>query len=305
MKFEVMGYRKAGREISHISEERYKVVKSAKATCIFALEIEEKFALLLDNYYEFETELLKLAEAYRVWPRRDHSNSMLERLKLDQRLVNLLTACRLFSDQTDHGISTMFGNPSGELNSVKSFKNGLYDSHWGYRFMEALRNHVQHSGLPVHIICYNAERTQGSPADYTQFSIAPKTSVNRLAENCSFKKQILSELKSKGKEVDLRPAVREYIECFAKLHEHLREKISTKLAEDRLIYEAAIQAYSVLNDEAVDFPRLVEKNEDETTSDEVALVKEFLDHLDSYYLRNKTNRKLTHSFSANTDQKQR
>lgn len=303
MKFEAVGYLNAGEANSDISEERYDSVKSAKATCIFALELEEKFALLLDNFYEFETELLKLAEAFRIWPNRDHSDSMLERLKLDQRLVNLLTACRLYLDQTDHGVSSLFGKPSDELTGVKSLKNDLYDDHWGYRFMEALRNHVQHSGLPVHIISYDSARIPGSSDDYNQFTVIPQSRVKKLAENSSFKKTILTELQEKGEEIDLRPAVREYVECFAQLHTHIREKIAAKLTADRSVYEAAIAEYSDMEGEAVKCPHIIKRNEDGTTAEEVALVTAFLDHLDSFRKRNLTNRNLARSFAANTDQK--
>lgn len=303
MKFKATGYLDVGCATLDISEERYDSVKSAKATCIFALELEEKFALLVDNFYEFETELLKLAEASRIWPIRDHSDSMLERLKLDQRLVNLLTACRLYLDQTDHGISSLFGNPSDELAGVKSFKNALYDDHWGYRFMEALRNHVQHSGLPVHIISYNSARIPGTNEDYTQFTIVPQSSVKKFAENSYFKKSILTELQEKGEKIDLRPPVREYVECFAKLHEHLRGKIAAKLTADRSVYEAAIAEYSHMEGGAVEFPHITKNNKDGTASEEVALVTDFLNHLDSFRKRNLTNRNLARSFAANTNQK--
>lgn len=302
MKFKAAGYLDVGDGTSDISEDRYDSVKAAKATCIFALELEEKFALLLDNFYEFEIELLKLAEATRIWPSRDHSDSMLERLKLDQRIVNLLTACRLYSDQTDHGISSLFGNPSDELSGVKSFKNSLYDDHWGYRFIEALRNHVQHSGLPVHTISYNKSRIPGAEQDYWQFTIIPQASVKNLAEDSAFKKSILTELMEKGEKIDLRPAVREYVECFGKLHKHLREKIHGKLTADRSIYEKAIDEFSTIEGKTVKFPRMIKENEDETSSEEVALVTEFLDHLDSFRKRNLTNRNLARSFAANTDQ---
>lgn len=293
MKYEIAGY------IAHseISEECYKTIKSAKATCLFALELEEKLALLFDNYFEFETELLKLAEASRIWKRRHHEDSMLQRLTLDRRLVNLLTACRLYLDQTEHGISSQFGKPSAALTEVKSFKNNLYDDHWGYRFMEALRNHVQHSGLPVHTISYSSARIKGTSVDYGQFIIIPQSSAKKLAENILFKKAILTELHKMGDKIDLRPAVREYVECFAKLHEYLREKIAQKFVDNRAIYETAVNKHADKK-----LPRLVEKNDDGTTSEEVALVGDFLYLLDSYRTRNITNPNLARSFAANTSQ---
>jgi hypothetical protein len=303
MNFEVVGYVASGITTLQISEERYRVVKSAKATCLFATELEEKFALLIDNFYELETELLKLAEASRIWPNRDHRDTMLERLTIDRRLVNLLTACRLYVDQTDHGISALFGKFSNDLNRIKLFKNQLYDDCWGYRFMEALRNHVQHSGLPIHIISHNSARVSGVDQDYSQYTVVPQTSVKKLAENSSFKKAILTELQEMGEQIDLRPAIREYIDCFCRLHERIRETITAKLANDRPVYEAAIVEYSNIEGVAVRFPHLHKTNEDGTADEEIALVAHFLDYLDPLRLRNPTNRNLSRTFSANTDQK--
>ena len=53
---------------SPIDARRYEEVSSARATCLFAVEVEEKFALLLDNYFEFETELLGQAQREAIWP---------------------------------------------------------------------------------------------------------------------------------------------------------------------------------------------------------------------------------------------
>lgn len=138
MQYETSGVLPLGAAPIRIDKSRYEQVKTAKSSCLFALEIEEKFALLLDNYYEFECELLRLAEASLIWPHRDHQHSMQERLTLDRRLVNLLTACRLYLDQTDHGLSSLFGHSSRERDNVTRFKHELYEKHWGYRFMEAL-----------------------------------------------------------------------------------------------------------------------------------------------------------------------
>ena len=162
MKYTVYGYADKGVTRASLTHERYAEIRRAKKACLFGLELEEKFALLIDNLAEFEIELLRLAEAYLLWGfRGDHAESMQSRLCLDRRLANLLTACRLYLDQSDHGISTLFGKGSPELAGVKAFKNGLYDAHWGYRLMEALRNHVQHSGLIVHIISFPQFRSLG------------------------------------------------------------------------------------------------------------------------------------------------
>jgi hypothetical protein len=303
MKFEVQGYTNTGGAFCEISEARFDDIKSSKEICLFALELEEKFALLLDNFYEFEIELLKLAEASLIWPVSDHGSSMNDRLKLDRRLVNLLTSCRLYLDQTDHGISTLFGNNSAELTSIKAFKSQLYDNHWGYRFLEALRNHVQHSGLPVHIINYNSARVSEGE-DYFKITVIPQSLVSELAENSSFKSSVLTELRNQGeKKIDLRSPTREYVTCFGKVHDQIRKIIESRLSAGRAQFESALTEYSSIDGEKVMHPCVVKQNEDGTTAERVALFSDFLNHLDSLRKKNKTNRDFTRWFASNNDQR--
>ena len=300
MQYEASGL-PLGVESICIDKSRYEQVKTAKSSCLFALEIEEKFALFLDNYYEFECELLRLAEASLIWPARDHQHSMEERLTLDRRLVNLLTACRLYLDQTDHGLSSLFGKSSPEFDNVKRFKNELYDKHWGYRLMEALRNHVQHSGLPVHGIGYNWTSVPRKVAEYTQVTVVPKVEPKKLAEDKEFKKTVFDELMEKGESIDLREPTREYVACFIELHDKIRETIDARIRSDRTIYEMASKEYSEISGQKVSFPHLIEMSDDGTISEQVALVTEFLLYSDSLRKKNRANVKLRTACASNSN----
>lgn len=304
MKYTVYGKKDGGIARGTLTRERYSEVKHAKKTCLFALELEEKFALLIDNLAEFECELLQQAEGYLLWGfPEEHVKSMQSRLCLDRRLANLLTACRLYLDQTDHGISALFGRTSDQFEGVKKFKNDLYDGHWGYRLMEALRNHVQHSGLIIHIISYPQFRSTGKGPDYSEYTISPQTKVSTLAENPNFKKPILEELQAKGEKVDLRGPVREYLSCLVELHDKLREVIQTRVAEARVLYEQAIHEFRVIDGQEVRYAHFLESHNDDRKNDEVALVTEFLEYYDQLRKRNKVNRYLERATASNTDQK--
>jgi len=305
MKYQAYGYAGAKIATQGIDRETFERVKEARATCLFALEIEETFALLFDNFAEFEVELLRLAEFSLLWlgRARDHTESMQERLLLDRRLVNLLTSCRLYLDQTDDGISTLFGNPSGELTSVKEFKNDLYDSHWGYRLMEALRNHVQHFGLAARVITLNSFRSSGDGPDYSEFTVYPQANVKALAENPHFKKTILGELRGQGENIDLRGPAREYMSCFVALHNKLRRTIGQRVEDARRAYESATRYYASINGQEVKFAELQEFSEDGDVTDEISLVTNFLDYYDNLLKRNSVNDDIHHATASNSDQK--
>lgn len=305
MKYEAYGYLTKGLARAPIDASRYFEVKEAKRTCLFSLELEEKFALLIDNFAEFECELLRMAESSLLWDYQGHAASMQERLCLDRRLVNLLTACRLYLDQTDHMVSSLFGKDSEEPADVRAFKKALYDDHWGYRLMEAIRNHVQHSGLIVHAIGYPRFLSAGEGADYTEFAVTPQAQVKFLVENTKFKKSVLAELAEKGDKIDLRGPTREYLACLVRLHDKLRETIENPTAEARAAYESAVNDFKVIDGHEAKLASLLETLDDGRKNDEVALVTEFLDYHDKLRSRNVVNKSLERATASNTDQKRR
>ena len=228
---------------------------------------------------------------------------MAERLVLDRRLVNLLTSCRLYFDQTEHGISRLFGNPSQQLSDIKTTKNTLYDSCFGYRVMEAIRNHVQHSGLPVHVINYQMRHRDTDGFDYIEFTIGPESEVSTFAENPKFKVSVLKELLDAGKKIDLRRPVREYVSCIIQLHDKLRETIGNQLRPARFIYQGSISEFSIREGQEIQFPCLMQVNEDGTTNEEIALIGDFLDYYDALYKKNAVNKNLQQSVASNSDHK--
>jgi hypothetical protein len=304
MQYEVSGYLKVGAAAVGIEKNRYQEIKNAKRTCIFALEVEEKCALLLDNFYEMECELLKLAEASVIWTDLTHETAMLGRLNLDRRIVNLLTASRLYLDQTDSGISRLFGNPSNELSILKQFKNALYDENWGYRLMESVRNYVQHSGLIVHIISHKQSQIDGKFHNYSEHMVLPQINPNILSESDKFKKTTLKELRhiGGGKPVDLRIPLREYISCLIKLHCKVRETLDQRLLKDLAVYKEAISEFSTIQGEAVSFPHLIEINDDSTFNEQIALVPDFLEYHKALRSKNSVNPNLASRCASNSIQ---
>lgn len=298
--YEAEAYSDIELELLEVSEIKFAEVKSSKKTCLIATEIEEKLALLLENFFEFETELNRISEGRRIWMRSSNNDFMIERLSLDRRIANLLTSCRLYLDQSDHAISRLFGKSSEELTEIKRFKNDLYDNHWGYRFMEFLRNHVQHAALPIHTLNYDQKGVDGDSLA-SKFIVTPCSSVAQLQESGSIKSAILKELNGKalkGK-IDLRPVTREYVTCFLKLHKKIRETIKTKLEKERALYVASIGEFSkATTGESVRFPSLLKKDSNGDVVDRVQLVGEFLEYLDLITRRNPTKHDFQNSFTS-------
>jgi hypothetical protein len=116
MPYAIIGFHEKGEKFrEELTPDRYRGILRSKETYMLAVDLEEKINLLIDNHHEFEVELLKLAEANRTWPKTEAMDAMQKRLLLDRRIVNLLSACRLYLDQSSHAMSSLFGAESTEL----------------------------------------------------------------------------------------------------------------------------------------------------------------------------------------------
>jgi hypothetical protein len=281
-----------------IDPKRFEAVESAKNTCLLALGLEEKFQLVVDNYIEWETELLKQAQVY-MFRQPNKFEAMEHRVLVARRLTNVLTGFRLYVDQTDYLISKVFGGSSEELKTIKKFKSNLYDSHFGYRFLEALRNHVQHCDLPIETLTYNSKLVDREKAPQVQFSVLPIASLESLAENEDFKKSILKELEAGQDKIDLRPHVREYVSCLIGLHRELEKIFSPKFEEARNYYQESIREYSILDGKSVQHPKFVFFDEAGLKEKTVELYAGFLEIYNTLKRRNENAREISKSFVSN------
>jgi hypothetical protein len=301
MKYEVTGFIFEGNRsvVAPITREQFDSLKAAKELCIQILAIEERINLVLDNYNELELDLLNLAQRFLLWSNRSHSDAMYERLLLDRRLVNLLSACRLYLDQTDHSLSDLFGKDSAEREKYKSERSRFYDTHFGYRLIEALRNHVQHYSLAVHTITYTQREATGPFEEYT---VAPQISVAELEQNPQFKDAVIAELKAKGQSLDARGPIRRYVSCLTELHSLVRKLTLEKFKAARRKYCDDIASFSTNTEgEEVCNPTLVaiDDSKGELSMVTISLPLHFLGHYDDLLKRVHRGDRLPGAFASN------
>jgi hypothetical protein len=196
-------------------------------------------------------------------------------------------------------VSETFGNPSAQLEAIKKFKHGLYDNYFGYRFLEELRNHVQHCGLPVQMIRFGERLAERKEGDQIEFTITPKFTLDYLEGGDKFKKSILEEVKSRGGKIDLRKPTREYISCLVRLHGELRKTFSEIVSNSRSFYFEAVKEYSLIGGFALQFPRLQCVDDSGAVKEQIDLITDFLNVYDTLHKRNSNVKDITMSFASN------
>ncbi len=133
-----------------IDEAKYKLIKNARDNLFEALFLEEKLDMVTESFYEYETELLSMASRTMIFHDDDYFSFSRERNLVTRRIVNLLSAGRMYLEQCKQHIGNMYGVDLGNLNLIKKEIAFQYDQSLGFRVMEALRNYVQHRGFPIH-----------------------------------------------------------------------------------------------------------------------------------------------------------
>lgn len=212
-----------------IDEAEYKCIKTAIANLFELLFFEEKLDLVTENFQEYEAELLLIASHEMVFHDLDYFSMSNKRNTVSRRILNLLSACRMYLDQSVRHFNNIYGENSDKSKLLKEEITSQYDHNFGYRAMEALRNYTQHRGFPIHSMKFSGEWLDLDNKETSRLlhTVIPLIKASELAEDGKFKQIVLDEmLLIDGKEgIDIRPLVRNYIEGIGKIHEKVRDVI--------------------------------------------------------------------------------
>lgn len=214
-----------------LSHDEFNLARSAKENLMHALYIEEKINYVLENFVEFERELLNAAVDNVVFSDIAWSKSVNELHTVNRRIVNLLAACRLYLDQVAHNIHAIYGRASSQSILFRQATSDEYETHLGYRVMEAMRNYVQHRGFPVHLVTRSSKPVETAEGRRVMHTVIPNVDVSELAADAKFKASILQELQEFGNMIDLRPLIREFVSSIGRIHVRIREMLSGDICE--------------------------------------------------------------------------
>ncbi|MGV3681641.1 MAG: hypothetical protein ACO1PM_18260 [Acidovorax sp.] len=268
-----------------INKKDYEEIKFSRDILLESLFIEQKFDLLIDNYVEFETDLLEIGAGELIRGSGAWADFQDQRNQINRRLVNLLSAARLYLDHTKHHLGNIERFVPGVKSSIELTMSTQYDESLGYRFMEALRNYVQHRGYPIHGVTYGVRRTNLGAA----YTVTPYIEWARLEEDGKFKSTVLSELKSLSEKIDIRPFVREYMERLWNIQQMIRSKLDSILKQSDRLVRQAITRYrdeSPVNDSIVGLAAVT--RDGQTYAGTIPLFEDLLDYRKSFEKKNRS-----------------
>jgi len=230
-----------------ISEDDYCGITEARRTLTAALNIEEKYDLVIGNFLDLEKELLMLTVEKIVDHRFDYDRAYTVTSSLDRRIINFVLSAKNYTELISSKASKCVKNTTEVKEAVEKLTNEQYEKSSDYRFMEALRNHLTHYGDAVHLV-NNPDRwltDENKEATHLVFNLSIYALKDRLAENSKFKPAVLNEIQDK---VDLKKAARSYIGAISTIQEEVRKIIKDSVHEARSLIEFHLEKYANEND---------------------------------------------------------
>ncbi|CAH7440518.1 conserved hypothetical protein [Vibrio chagasii] len=224
-----------------IDQEKFESLQKSRDILNAAMAIEEKYELLISNYLELEKDVLSVTAEYMIRPSRDYSEFFDIRSVFNRRIVNLLTSTKLYIDQIQQHVKVC------NLDLVEDVKNEFkkeYGSEFEFRFMEALRNYVQHRGLAVHLTSHPAKWVEQCESDLLEFKTKIYTKKVELEGDKAFKKLVYQEMPEK---VDLLLSTRKYVGAISRVHSFIRKGVEVQINAARTLVSDVLDEYSTLN----------------------------------------------------------
>lgn len=228
-----------------LDDATYHEVMAAQRNLIRALEIEHKFDLLVRNYEELEAEFLKISLRTAIYSDRDWDVGIDMLQDMNRRLVNLLTAARLYLDQLAHDLGKIFGKDSSSFQSFDSTRKSNHAGRLGYRVCEMLRNYIQHRGMPCQRIHRQSSRVEESERTRAHVRIFVKMVLDRkvLKNDPKVPSRVRADLEKLEEDPDLKPLVREYLGGLGEVHAHTRTLLAEPIASWEQTVDHAISRY--------------------------------------------------------------
>jgi len=192
--------------------------------------IEEKFDLILQNFQEFQSELISQAINYGFDPFFSHTRFINNRLSINRRIANFLMSVRVYLDQYPKHIKKIYGENSNVFCSLKSYKQSVYDKDLFFQVLYELRNYVQHTDLPVHLYTQPGRWTNLGEEGKLCYKTIPYINVLSL-KDVRFKKETVEKLhKMFDKDyLDLRFLLGKGLASLVNIHMKYKELVAEDL----------------------------------------------------------------------------
>ncbi|MDB5454067.1 MAG: hypothetical protein JWO33_2645, partial [Caulobacteraceae bacterium] len=232
-----------------IDAARFAAIAAAHEGLLHILAVEEAYDILVLNHVELERGLFDQALSDMMFPSAERVTMEKGRRDIDRRIANLLSSGRMFVDHQKRVSTAVFGKGSPEAKAVDHSIQRHGETWPGFRATEALRNYVQHCGLPVGSWTRSGSWIEDpAKGGRLRHSFSVAFAPDGLRATRLIDKSVLSVLDARRDGsglVPLLPMLREYTMGMSYVIEDFRSGIDAKFREWSLALAIELQQFAV------------------------------------------------------------
>jgi hypothetical protein len=214
-----------------INKEIYQDLQRAKEYLLSHFQFEEKFDIILENFKDFEHERYSSSIDDQLFSGQTTPIMFSRRRNLIRRLMNVLTSIKLYLD-----VILSLEKEKDHYDEIKNFISGQYDGNFNYRLMEALRNHIQHRGVPISA-SQNSSVIRKSDKSFHRTNTGIYLEITDLISDPKLKASLRDELEAITTDrIELNRSLSEYIGCISRIHNYWRSLNKQRLDNSIVLY---------------------------------------------------------------------
>lgn len=271
--------------ILEIDEATGSAASGAKKVIIAMLTAEEKYDAVIENFVEFERDLLDITLEYQMFGGRTEDWFNTARNQIDRRFFNLLSACRSYIEFGTHCSNEIASNKA----ALKEERSRHFDQSLAYELMEGLRNEITYAGHAAHIVTFSSSREDIGDDDFVLNYATPTFELltERLQENHKLPKKLLIKLRDQGDRISFLPLLREYIRRLSEIHDFLRSLCRADVTRARNLFENIFEMFRNAHPETEDFRGLILREYEEDEKINEFWVVAFASRIDYFEAKNR------------------
>lgn len=266
----------------------WKKLESSKLLTDNIFSIEQKYDLMISNYYNFEKELLlqTLEDSLRV---NDLTTFQFVNLaSIIRESQNLIISISLFYEQTSNRHLNKLPVSNDKLIKIVQHLNKIKNDNVEIDFIISLRNYIAHRDIPIDSFVIGSDWDFNNEISERKLgrSIIPYISKLRLINDKKFKRSCLTKLHSKDKDrIDFRYPVNRTISLLSSFMDNFRKELKNELIDANNIVNNFIKDFKSFSKSTNDFCEALYEDS-KGINKTYYLSNEIFNHIEFYSKRN-------------------
>ncbi|MBL4873482.1 MAG: hypothetical protein JKY41_08840 [Rhodobacteraceae bacterium] len=240
-----------------ISCEEYRGIAAAQKTLRALNDVEDLFSLIALSYTEIEKLMLEALVDYNTGNATAHGHFEFGtyfdelRTSLNLKLLTFLVAYTAFDHQLPQICPNISENGEQVYDNVKAAIRNEFDTSLSFRIACALRNHAQHSKLPLYgtSIGQTNQWRGGNPTSdepsRSRVTLNPYISSAELAANKNIRPETRNQITSLNLEnIDVKMLVRNFMQSIFNVQERFRELTNSQMTNATKIIDQCYETAS-------------------------------------------------------------